>query len=55
MKTKKIHYQHGRSEDLALCGAKADSGRDTEEIKKVTCLRCKRLLRVQPSQRWAAK
>lgn len=61
MKTKqkkqkrKVHFVPDDFDPQTICGPLADRNIDTEDPKKVTCKRCKKMLYTPPSQRWGAK
>lgn len=52
---RKVHLLTDSFDTLAFCGKKADRSVDTENEKKLTCKKCKSMLRVPKSQRWGAK
>lgn len=53
---RKTHYVPDGYDPQTLCGVKAmrEKG-DSENEKKVTCKRCKKMLYVPTAQRWGAK
>lgn len=52
---RKAHLVPDKFDPQTLCGARADRSIDAEDVKHVTCKRCKKMLYVPPSQRWGAK
>ena len=52
---RKVHFVPDAFDPQTICGPKADRSTDTEDAKKVTCKRCRRMLYTPPPQRWRAK
>jgi len=52
---RKVHFVPDDFDPQTICGPLADRSIDTEDPKKVTCKRCKKMLYTPPHLRWGAK